>query len=70
MTAIIASVFLILFTLGYLFFSGAIIFHLRAYTLPGWSGGRIGVLVFTVLSIVLFGLLIYSFLTAPWSAFA
>ena len=68
MITILASGFLILFTIGYLFFAGAIIFHLRAYTLPGWSGGKVGVFVFTLLSILLFGLLLYSFLTAPWQS--
>lgn len=68
MTALLGSIFLILFTVVYLFLAGAIIFHLKAYTLPGWSGGRIGILVFVLTSLALFLMLIASFLRAPWGS--
>ena len=69
MIAVVSLVF-IAFTLVYFFFAGAIIYHLSAYTLPGWTMGRVSIILFVVLSIVLYALAIYFFLQIPWNTYA
>lgn len=57
------------FTLIYVFFAAAIVYHLRAYSLPGWSVGRIGVILFILISLVLFAFAAAAFLRVPWDAY-
>lgn len=59
-----------IFTLIYVFFAAAIVYHLRVYTLPGWSLGRIGIMVFIGASILLFASAAYAFLQVPWDLYA
>lgn len=62
MIVTLLSLGFLIFILVYLFFAGAIIYHLRAYTLPGWTMGKIGVVVFILFSILLFVFASYAFL--------
>ncbi|MBI2054707.1 MAG: hypothetical protein HYT39_01255 [Candidatus Sungbacteria bacterium] len=58
-----------IFVLIYAFFASAIVYHLRAYTLPGWSMGRIGIIIFILLSLILLALAISAFRQVPWDSY-
>lgn len=55
----IALIIFILFTLVYLFFTGAILYHLKQYTLPRHYGPKIATTVFFFLSGILWLLALY-----------
>lgn len=59
-----------LFTLIFCLVSGSIIYHINAYTLPGWTVGRTVIIVFLALSLLLFIFAGYSFSQIPWNDFA
>lgn len=52
----------------YGFFGISAIYHLRQYSLPGWSGGRISIAIFILLSLFLIGLSLFAFFRIPWDA--
>lgn len=58
-----------LFTLVFCLVSGAIIYHINAYTLPGWTLGRTAITVFVITSAILLASAGYSFLHVPWNSF-
>lgn len=60
----------VVFAVLYASFSAAIIYHLRAYTLPGWNAGRVSITVFLLFSILLFLLAVYFFFQIPWDRIA
>lgn len=63
--ATLLAVFILVIALD-VFFSAAIIYHLRHFTLPGWTAARIAVPVYLALAAIFFGLALYSFLTIPF----
>lgn len=64
MTMLVAlAAILALFAAVHIFFSAAVIFHLRRYTLPGWSAPRIIIPLYCILSLLLFGFALYSLYT-------
>ncbi|MBI4132138.1 MAG: hypothetical protein HY474_00730 [Candidatus Sungbacteria bacterium] len=48
--------FFIAFTAAHAFFSAAAIYHLRSYTLPGWSAPKIVIPAYLALSLLFLGL--------------
>lgn len=57
-----------LFLLVYTLMGSAVIYHLRAYSLPTWSLGRISIVGFVVLSAVLITFATYFFFRIPWES--
>lgn len=49
----VSTVFLILFTIGYGFLAGAVIYHIRQYTIKEYPAPRRAVSIFVFLSILL-----------------
>lgn len=58
-----------LFTMIFFLVAGAIIYHINAYTLPGWTMGRTSIIVFCILAAILFLSAAYSFYQVPWEEF-
>lgn len=56
-----------LFTLIFCLIAGSIIYHLNAYTLPGWTLGRTSIIVFLLLAALLFLSAGYAFFQVPWN---
>lgn len=54
----------------WIFFTAAVIFHLRKYTLPGWSAPKLVLPIFFVLSAILFLFALYFFFRIPLSTVA
>lgn len=59
--------FFIVFVAANLFFSAAVVYHLRQYTLPGWNAARIILPIYGVLSLFFLGIALYSFLHVPFT---
>ncbi|MBI2096948.1 MAG: hypothetical protein HYT40_02225 [Candidatus Sungbacteria bacterium] len=70
MTFTIAAIGFSGFVLFYALFASAIIYHLRAYVLPGWTAGRISIIIFLILSLILLYLALFYFLKTPWGLYA
>lgn len=60
MIFIFGGIFLV-FIVVWFFFTGAVIFHLRKYTLPGWSAPKLVLPIFFTLSAILFLFAVYFF---------
>ena len=58
------------FIIFYVLFASAIIYHLRAYVLPGWTAGRISIMIFIAVSLVLVAMALFYFIKIPWEAYA
>ena len=59
------SAFFILFVAADAFIAGAVIWHLRTYTLPGWNAAKIAIPLYLLLSAVFFGFALYFFIQIP-----
>ncbi|OHA07572.1 MAG: hypothetical protein A2934_01615 [Candidatus Sungbacteria bacterium RIFCSPLOWO2_01_FULL_47_10] len=51
--------FFIFFTVVWTFFASATLFHLKKYTMPGWSSHRVVIPVFLCLSFIFFAFALY-----------
>ncbi len=70
MTFTIAALGFSGFILFYALFASAIVYHLRAYVLPGWTAGRISIIIFIAVSLILFALALFYFFRIPWDVYA
>lgn len=61
----VAAIIFILFTLCYGFFSAAVIYHLRQYTLPGYPLPRIMITSFLFLSFLFWSFALYFLFRIP-----
>ena len=66
MISLIALIIFGLFLLAYLFFGGAIIYHLRRYKIKG-DLTKLMSIIFIVVSLVLISLSFISFFTIDWN---
>lgn len=56
---------LIVFVATDAFFSGAVIYHLSKFTLPGWDAAKIVIPIYLALALLFLGLALYSLLQIP-----
>lgn len=59
----------LIFSGGWLFFALSVIYHLRQYSLPGWTAPRFVVPVFVGVAVLLFSTALYFLFSIPYSAF-
>lgn len=55
-----------LFLFFYALAASAVVYHLNAFSLPGWTGRRVSIAVFVILSAILAGLAVIFFFQVPW----
>ena len=65
---IIFLLIFLLFLALWLFFSFAVIYHLRRYSFPGWTAARLVVPLFFLLSFFFFFVAAYFLFTIPYAA--
>ena len=58
--------FFIAFVAADAFFSAAVIYHLRTFTLPGWSAPRVVIPVYIALALLFVGLALRAFFRIPF----
>lgn len=56
----------IAFTAADAFVSAAAIYHLRSYTLPGWSAPKIVIPIYVAISLIFIGFALNAFLRIPF----
>ncbi|MFY9461931.1 MAG: hypothetical protein WAP51_01880 [Candidatus Sungiibacteriota bacterium] len=68
MFAIAGTIFAV-FVLVYAFLVASVLYHLRQYTLPGWTATRIVVPIFFIISTIFLAFATYFFFTTSWEQF-
>lgn len=69
MTSLIALLGFLAFIIFYMVIASAIIYHLNAFSLPSWTGRRISLVIFILLSLVLIGIALLYFFKIPWDSY-
>ncbi|OHA01644.1 MAG: hypothetical protein A3C11_03390 [Candidatus Sungbacteria bacterium RIFCSPHIGHO2_02_FULL_49_12] len=69
MTFVIAITAFLGFIIFYIVFASAVVYHLNAFSLPTWTGRRISLIIFTLLSLILAGIATTYFFQVPWDSY-